>query len=586
MEKRVFLAIALSLLVLTLYQAFLAPPPPKVDSAAAGAPASQGPGANATTPAVGASQTGAGAPITGAPGTSSTSAPAVTSSPDARDIAVETDSIYAVFSTQGAVLKHWKLKKYLDESKQPLDLIPVQVPETVVKPFSLATDDANVTARLAAAVYQPSATELSLGANPGSLAFDFQDPQTGLKAHKRFEFQPKSQPYVLNVEAAVEVAGAAKPVTIQLGPSVGLGYNEQGSRFGYPNQIVQERGGKVERPKIADAALTPAAGPFRFVGVGDHYFLSAALPGSQPVTASFQPVQLPVPWTDPQNRKRDFIAYSISSPGAASVPFFLGPKLFDALKAVDVELVRTIDFGMFAFLVVPLLQALKWVNGFIGNYGWSIIALTILINVVLFPLRHRSMVSMRKMQKLQPKVKSIQDRYKKYSVTDPERQKMNAEMMALYKEHGVNPASGCVPMLLTFPVLLAFYSMLSVAIELRGAPFIGWIHDLSIRDPLYITPVLMGITQFVQTKMTPTTGDAMQQRMMLLMPIIMMSWLLFMPSGLVLYWTTSNLWAIGQQALTNRLIGPMKPRTVRPPAERRMKNAGGGRTEQAVKERK
>jgi YidC/Oxa1 family membrane protein insertase len=128
--------------------------------------------------------------------------------------------------------------------------------------------------------------------------------------------------------------------------------------------------------------------------------------------------------------------------------------------------------------------------------------------------------------------------------------------------------------------------MLSVAIELRGAPFMGWIRDLSISDPLYITPVLMGITQFVQTKMTPTTGDAMQQRMMLLMPIIMMSWLLFMPSGLVLYWTTSNLWAIGQQALTNRLIGPMKPRTPRPPAERRMKNAGGGRTEQAVKERR
>ena len=141
-------------------------------------------------------------------------------------------------------------------------------------------------------------------------------------------------------------------------------------------------------------------------------------------------------------------------------------------------------------------------------------------------------------------------------------------------------------MLLTFPVLLAFYSMLSVAIELRGAPFTGWIHDLSARDPLYITPVLMGITQFVQTKMTPTGGDAMQQRMMLFMPIVMMSWLLFMPSGLVLYWTTSNLWAIGQQALTNKLIGPPKIRSVRPPAERRMKSAGGGRTDQAAKERK
>jgi len=183
-------------------------------------------------------------------------------------------------------------------------------------------------------------------------------------------------------------------------------------------------------------------------------------------------------------------------------------------------------------------------------------------------------------------VKAIQDRYANLKMTDPAKQKMNTELMSLYREAGVNPASGCVPMLLTFPVLLAFYAMLSVAIELRGAPFIGWIHDLSVRDPLYITPVLMGITQVIQTKMTPTTGDAMQQRMMLLMPLIMMSWLLFMPSGLVVYWTTSNLWAIGQQALTNRLIGPMKPRAVRPPAERRMKNVGGSRTDQAVKERK
>jgi YidC/Oxa1 family membrane protein insertase len=201
-------------------------------------------------------------------------------------------------------------------------------------------------------------------------------------------------------------------------------------------------------------------------------------------------------------------------------------------------------------------------------------------------LRHKSVVSMRKMQEIQPQVKAIQDRYANLKMTDPAKQKMNTEMMSLYREAGVNPASGCVPMLLTFPVLLAFYSMLSVAIELRGAPFMGWIQDLSMRDPLYITPVLMGLTQFVQTRMTPTTGDAMQQRMMLLMPIVMMSWLLFMPSGLVLYWTTSNLWAIGQQALTNRLIGPTKPRTVRPPAERRMKNAGGSRTDQAVKERK
>jgi YidC/Oxa1 family membrane protein insertase len=241
---------------------------------------------------------------------------------------------------------------------------------------------------------------------------------------------------------------------------------------------------------------------------------------------------------------------------------------------------------MFAWLVVPLLRALKWVNGYVGNYGWSIIILTILINLAMFPLRHKSVVSMRKMQEIQPQVKAIQDRYANLKMTDPAKQKMNTELMSLYREQGVNPASGCVPMLLTLPVLFAFYSMLSVAIELRGAPFAGWIHDLSIHDPLFITPILMGITQFVQTKMTPTSADPAQQKMMLFMPLIMMSFFLWAPAGLVLYWTTSNLWAIGQQVLTNRLIGPAKPKVIRPAAERRIKNVGGGRTEQAVKERK
>ena len=267
--------------------------------------------------------------------------------------------------------------------------------------------------------------------------------------------------------------------------------------------------------------------------------------------------------------------------------FFAGPKDFDVLQKSDRRSGRArFDFGIFAWLVVPLLRALKWVNGYVGNYGWSIIALTVLINLVMFPLRHKSVVSMRKMQEIQPEVKAIQDRYAKLKMTDPARQKMNVELMNLYRERGVNPASGCVPMLLTMPVLFAFYAMLSVAIELRGAPFIGWIKDLSTYDPWFVTPVLMGATQFVQQRMTPATGDPAQQRMMMFMPLIFMTMFIWAPSGLVLYWTVSNLWAIGQQVLTNRMIGPA-PQRVRParPAERRLKQAGGGKSD-AAKERK
>ena len=287
------------------------------------------------------------------------------------------------------------------------------------------------------------------------------------------------------------------------------------------------------------------------------------------------------------DKSLQFVSWAVKYPTAPmNERFFAGPKDFDVLASVNRDLVRAIDFGMFSWLVVPLLRALKWINGYVGNYGWSLILLTVIINLAMFPLRHKSVVSMRKMQELQPEVKAIQERYAKLKMSDPARQKMNVELMNLYRERGANPASGCVPMLLTMPVLFAFYSMLSVAIELRGAPFVGWIKDLSVYDPLFVTPVLMGITMVVQQRMTPSTADPVQQKMMMFMPIVFTTMFIWAPSGLVLYWTVSNLWAIGQQALTNRLIGPSTTHAVRPPAERRLKNAGAGKSEQASKERK
>jgi YidC/Oxa1 family membrane protein insertase len=189
------------------------------------------------------------------------------------------------------------------------------------------------------------------------------------------------------------------------------------------------------------------------------------------------------------------------------------------------------------------------------------------------------------MQEIQPEAKAIQERYKNLKATDPAKQKMNQELMALYRERGVNPASGCVPMLLTLPVLLAFYSLLSTAIELRGAPFVGWIHDLSQYDPFYVTPILMGITQVWQMRLTPQTGvDPAQQKMMMFMPLVLvfMFIMLWTPAGVVLYWFVSNLWAIGQQYLTNYLIGPPKIHAARPAAERRVKKVGAGRTDAAA----
>jgi YidC/Oxa1 family membrane protein insertase len=560
MEKRVFLAIVLSFLVLTIYQAYFMPAPPVKPAMATAGNASS---PIETTPS-GAPQSTPAAPQAPAAKPAMPAAPSaapLVSDTAAHDVVVETNTVRAVFSTQGAVLKSWRLKKYLErEGDSLVDLVPASIPDTYARPFDLITDNAAVSLALRSALYRPSTIEpLSIGQGTGTLSFEYQDA-AGLVSKKTFTFQPGGKAYMLDVTASVSVDGKPEPVSITWGPALGLGYSLEGSRYAYPPAVVQFRNGAVERPSTKTITEQPRYdGTWVFAGVGDQYFLSAVVPSARQMVIDYHPVELPIPGTQ-DDKKRTFVTYSVQGGAGGALPFFLGPKDFDLLRTINPELVRAINFGMFAWLVVPLLQALKWLNLYIGNYGLSIIALTALINIVIFPLRHRSMVSMRKMQALQPQIKSIQDRYAKYKVTDPERQKMNAEMMALYKEKGVNPASGCVPMLLTMPVLFAFYSMLAGSIELRGAPFFGWIHDLSIHDPYYITPVLMGATMFWQQRMMPSTADPVQQKIFLLMPLIFTFGFLWAPSGLVLYWLMSNLMAIGQQYATNRMIGaPARP---------------------------
>ena len=581
MEKRVLLAVVLSFVVLYGYQALFPPPKPAgtpgtgISAPATPAPATQAAGGQTSPPATPPS-------ATEPPAAPPASAPLVAESEE-RDVKFESESVLAIFTTRGGALKSWRLKKYRDATGEPLELVPRTVPAGTVRPFTLSVPDAATSATLAQAFFKAS-SDLGPSSDPARLTFDYQDA-SGLAARKEFLFNPAS-PYVVELSATVSQAGKDLVPTLEWGPGIGSGLVASTRTYSPPPQPIFYRDGSVSRiknTKVAENAVQEGA--LGFAGVDDHYFLAAALPSGQPMHVQYRALEVPLP--SPPGTSAHFIDWSVRYNTAPSrARFFLGPKDFDVLASVDRDLVRSIDFGIFAWLVVPLLRALKWVDSYVGNYGWSIIILTVLINVAMFPLRHKSVVSMRRMQDIQPEVKAIQDRYANLKMTDPAKQKMNTELMSLYRERGVNPASGCVPMLLTLPVLFAFYSMLSVAIELRGAPFVGWIHDLSIYDPLYITPILMGITQFVQTKMTPTTADPMQQKMMMFMPLVMMSFFLWAPSGLVLYWTTSNLWAIGQQVLTNRLIGPPKPHTVRPPAERRVKNVGGGRTDQAVKERK
>ena len=574
MEKRFLVTIFLMFLGLYAYQVFVLQPASEraKRQAAAAKTTNSGPADSAAAASAVSAAPSAGPAAAQAGAAQPAAAPPLVADDTERDIVVETNTVRAVFTNRGAHLKSWTLKKFLDLKKRPQELVPQYLNESEPKPFELKVDDAAATARMKDALF--SVTSGSGGMNvtsqPQTLVFEYKDA-AGLSVRKAFTFEPAN--YIVKLSAEVLLGDRALNPTVLWGP--GLGDQIPGSdasRYIQKPEVIVVRGTSVQRVGAGDIYKQPVQeGLFTAAGVDDQYFIAMALP-SRMVRVEYSHVVLPAPaGTDPK-KTTDLVAFGVRhAQSMTDIGFFFGPKDFDVLEAVNpkLRLVKVINFGMFDFLAVPLLRALKWIHGYVGNYGWAIIILTLIINAVMFPLRHKSMVSMRKMQEIQPEVKKIQERYGKLKATDPERQKMNTEMMSLYKEKGVNPAGGCVPMLLTFPILFAFYALLSQAIEIRGEPFIWWIKDLSAHDPYYVTPILMGASQFWQQRMTPAGGDPVQQKMMMMMPLIFTFMFLWMPSGLTVYWFFSNLLAIGQQYLTNHLVGP--PNVPRPPAERKLK---------------
>ena len=566
MERRVLLAIFLAFLVLYAWQAmFVKPTPPKPGTP--GAPAATT--ANAPAGSTSSVTPEAAAAPAAAPTPEAPRAETLVGDKQERDVTVETDRVTAVFTNKGARLKSWRVKHYKNRQGEPQELIEPAANQPL--PFSLRTQDEPVDATVNGSLYTVVDAPVGTITAPVDLRFEYRDA-AGVHAVKVFHLEPNS--YVVSLRADVKSGDRTLSPAIVWGPAIGdaadaSSYTQKAGGLLYSN-------GNVQRLAASDLTTQPDyQGEFKYAGVDDNYFMTVALDLAAAAKVHYQPLTI-TPQAPATGPPRELVSYEVQ-PGTQgqATRFFVGPKDFDILSMLGPEMPKAIYFGMFEIIVVPLLRSLKWVNSFVGNYGFSIIILTILINVIMFPLRHKSVVSMRKMQEIQPEVKAIQDRYSKLKATDPAKQKMNQELMALYRDRGVNPAGGCVPMLLTMPVLLAMWALLSVAIELRGAPFIGWIHDLTAHDPLYITPVIMGASQFWQQKMTPSAGmDPAQQRMMLMMPIIFTVMFLWLPAGVAIYYAVTNLWGIGQQYLTNYLIGPPKVRTIRPPAERRVKRAG------------
>jgi YidC/Oxa1 family membrane protein insertase len=551
MERRVLLAIALSFVVLAVFQMLVVPPPAPED-----------PARNITQPAQVLTAPGAPGNVSAPPASALPPSTPVVGDTEDREVVLETTHVHAVFTNRGGRLKQWHLKNYRNDKGEPIDLVPDDVPPELPLPFSLRVDDPAATGQLNEALYRVS------GPTDGVLTFEYESPE-GLKARKAFALDPET--FVVVFSAQVQQGDRPLNPTVVWGPAVtdDIARAEAGSFFSpaflYKAQAIYHTGSDVEREAAsAMAGGATREGAYRWAGVDDHYFISAVLQPPTPTRLEYQPLTLPASGASAAG---EYVSYAARFPASPeSVRFYIGPKQLDVMRRIDPEFTRAIYFGMFAWLAAPLLDALRWVYGYVGSWGWSIIVLTILINLVMFPLRHKSVVSMRKMQELQPQLKAIQERYAKYKITDPERQKMNSEVMELYKARGVNPASGCVPMLLTLPFLFAFYAMLGQAIEIRGESF-WWIPNLARQDPLFITPALMGLSMFWQQKITPTTADPTQQKIMMFMPIMITVTMLFAPSGLVIYWLVSNIWAIGQQYFTNWMIGPPRLPGAKPKGE-------------------
>ncbi|UCF88276.1 MAG: membrane protein insertase YidC [bacterium] len=317
------------------------------------------------------------------------------------------------------------------------------------------------------------------------------------------------------------------------------------SRYGYQGAMFHAGNGRPDKIK-ANKLEGPVEfeGPFAWIASEDMYFVAALMPSEETTGA------LARKGSDGRVEVGVFSQVQLA-PGSTAfldAAAYVGPKEMAALKAVSQSLVKTIELGIFGFIAKPLLDMLNFFYRYVGNYGLAIIILSALIKIVFIPFSTISHRSMKKMSRLQPQINALRDRYKK------DRDKLNQEIMKLYQENKVNPASGCLPILVQIPVFFALYRALLGAIELRHAPFYFWIADLSAKDPFYITPIFMGATMVLQQKMTPVTGDPRQAQLMMFMPIVFTALFLSFPSGLVVYWTVNNVLTIGHQYWMNKRL--------------------------------
>jgi YidC/Oxa1 family membrane protein insertase len=472
---------------------------------------------------------------------------------------VDTDLYHIVFSNKGAVVKSWVLKDFKDHEGKSLNLVNPAALAKVPPPFSIEFRSQKPTTDPNAALYK-------LDRDGDNLTFEFSDGRMDVK--KTFQFAKDS--YLSRVSSQVSQNGVMLPNELEWRGGFGdetisnpaaaqhaLLYDPNAPRkWGVFSDELQKKDASM-----AKNGPVTSSGQYTFAGVEDAYFTGVFLPtAASSIELTTYSDQIPKDGKDVAR-----VGAAIGGEGFNSFELYLGPKDLEILKRVNPKLELVVDWGKFAIIAKPLFEALKWTAGKVGgNYGWAIILVTIAINTVLFPLKITSMKSSKKMQSIQPQIAAINARYKGLSLNDPKKADQNAEIMALYKENGVNPAGGCLPMLLQLPFFFAFYAVLGVAIQLRGAHWL-WVTDLSQQESLaiHVLPLILIATQFLTQRMTPSPGmDPSQQKMMMVMPLVLGYMFYFAMSGLVIYWLTSNVVGIAQQWFLNRGTPKPQPKVV------------------------
>jgi YidC/Oxa1 family membrane protein insertase len=548
-QNRFLLFLALTFLVWSLYLRMVTPPPPLSEPAPAAADTDRvaRPAPEPSAPL------GAAKPLDRPPVSEPIAEPAE------KIVEVSTPLYQARLSNRGGgEIVSFTLTEHQDSRGWALEMVPREASEKLDRrPLAIEAGGGEATQALRQALFQASASELQLKVGEeASVEFRWADGR-GLEALRTLVLSADS--YRIEASASVRFEGAELPKRVLFGP--GLEEESIESTYIQKERGVIQGGGELRVVDASDLeSPTSASVDVQAVGVTSHYFAGLLLaPKGSGYGAALSRETLEV---GEARKKRDFITAGLIVPGEpARFSLFVGPKDRELMAKVGPGLQEIVDaeFGSgfwtwFRYVVLALRSGLLWIHERVGNYGWAVVLLTIAINVALSPLKHYSYVSMRKMQKLAPQIKRIQERYKKLKPTDPRRRDMNTEVLALYREHKVSPFSGCLPILLMIPFFFAFYRLMLVSIELRHAPFL-WVRDLSTHDPYFLLPLLMGASQIAIQMMTPqTTADPLQAKMMKFMPVIFVVLLAWAPSGLVLYWFVNNLVSLAQQAVTNKLV--------------------------------